>query len=78
MVRRVASVPRYGPGRGLWRRTLVRQANTLAELGPGGAVRLGSAPSFFGFLLAKACLLPEDYLVGGKAALPSQPVQPAV
>ena len=78
MVRRVAPVPRYGPGRGLWRRTLLRQANTLAELGPGGAERLGTATSFFGFLHSKARLLPDDYLVGGKAALPPQPLQPAV
>ena len=52
-------MPRYGPGRGLWRRTLLRQANTLAELGPGGAEKLGSATSFYGFLLAKAHLLTE-------------------
>ena len=78
MVRRVAPVPRYGPGRGEWRRTLLRQANTLAELGVGGAAKLGSATSFFNYLLVRAHLLTDNLLVGGKAALPPLPVQPAV
>ena len=69
-------MPRYGLGRGLWRRTLLRQANTLAELGPGGAEKLGSATSFYGFLLAKAHLLSDELLVGGTAALPPLPLQP--
>ena len=70
-------MPRYGPGKGLWRRTLLRKANTLAELGVGGAEKLGSATSFYDFLLAKAHLLTDDLLVGGTAALPPLPLQPA-
>ena len=71
-------MPRYGAGNGLWRRTLIRQANTLAELGVGGAEKLGTATSFYGFLLAKAHLLTDDLLVGGRAALSPLPLQPAV
>ena len=72
----MAAVPRYGPGKGDWRKTLLRQANTLAELGVGGAAKLGSAPNFYLWLLRRAHLLTDDLLVGGKAALPPLPNQP--
>ena len=75
--RLVAAVPEYGAGLGGWRRILCGQGNTLAELGVRGAARLGYAPSFFLWLLQKANLLPEDVLVGGKAALPPLPEQQA-
>ena len=66
----------YGPGLGGWRMILLSQGNTVAELGVGGAARLGSAPSFYLWLLQKAHYLPNDVLVGGKATLPPLPNQP--
>ena len=76
VLRRVAEVPYYGPGLGGWRKILLAQGNTVAELGVGGAARLGSATSFYQWLLQKAHLLSDDLLVGGKAALPPLPNQP--
>ena len=77
MSRKVAAVPDYGVGVGGWRRLLTSQGNAMAELGVGGASRLGEGASFYQWVLAKAHLLPDDQLVGGRAALPARPVQQA-
>ena len=75
MTRKVAAVPDYGSGVAGWRRLLTSQGDAMAELGVGGAERLGEAPTFYLWVLRKAHLLPGELLVGGRAALPLLPEQ---